>query len=147
MRVVTLNLWGKQGDWPGRLGVIRRELERLQPDVVALQEVLLLEAEPDNHAAQVAHSLGYLAAYGSGYPPGCFGPALAGAAQTHARSIPYAAPLGEPDRRIHYVLSAVDLGVSPGGAGGVRRGWPRAAGLCFTTGEGDLFASDHYGIY
>jgi hypothetical protein len=39
VRVLTLNVQGNEGD-PPRLGVLNRELRRLDPDLVALQEVL-----------------------------------------------------------------------------------------------------------
>ncbi|KRQ95586.1 hypothetical protein CQ12_03050 [Bradyrhizobium jicamae] len=38
LRVVTLNVWNRQGD-PKRTGLINRELRRLAPDLVSLQEV------------------------------------------------------------------------------------------------------------
>lgn len=39
LRVVNLNVWNDAGD-PRRVGIINRELRRLQPDLVALQEVV-----------------------------------------------------------------------------------------------------------
>lgn len=39
LRIVTLNVWNDEGD-PGRAEVINSELRRLDPDLVALQEVL-----------------------------------------------------------------------------------------------------------
>lgn len=39
LRVVNLNVWNNAGD-PRRVGVINRELRRLKPDLVALQEVI-----------------------------------------------------------------------------------------------------------
>ena len=38
LRVVTLNVWNRQGD-PKRTGLINRELRRLAPDLVSFQEV------------------------------------------------------------------------------------------------------------
>ena len=40
LRVLTLNIWNRQGPWEQRLAVIRRGLAELEPDVVGLQEVL-----------------------------------------------------------------------------------------------------------
>ena len=40
LRILTLNLWHDQGPWPSRRERVREWLERLDPDVVALQEVL-----------------------------------------------------------------------------------------------------------
>ncbi len=39
LRVVTFNIWNEEGD-PRRFEVINRELRRLAPDLVALQEVV-----------------------------------------------------------------------------------------------------------
>jgi endonuclease/exonuclease/phosphatase family metal-dependent hydrolase len=38
LRVATLNVWGRYGDWPRRRDVLRQGFEDLQPDLVALQE-------------------------------------------------------------------------------------------------------------
>ncbi|HET9931487.1 MAG TPA: endonuclease/exonuclease/phosphatase family protein [Polyangiaceae bacterium] len=40
LRIATLNIWNKAGPWIERLALIRREVERLQPAVLGLQEVL-----------------------------------------------------------------------------------------------------------
>jgi hypothetical protein len=39
LRVLTLNIWNEEGD-PRRLDLLNRELRRLAPDLVALQEVV-----------------------------------------------------------------------------------------------------------
>lgn len=39
LTLVTLNVWGRTGPWTDRRTLIRSELERLVPDIVALQEV------------------------------------------------------------------------------------------------------------
>jgi endonuclease/exonuclease/phosphatase family metal-dependent hydrolase len=36
--VLTLNLWGRGGDWPSRRAVLRDGLRELSPDVIAFQE-------------------------------------------------------------------------------------------------------------
>ena len=56
--VVTLNLYHDRDDWPRRRVQIVETLRLLQPDAVALQEVL---EHPDlpNQAAWLAHELGY----------------------------------------------------------------------------------------
>ena len=56
--VVTLNLWHDKGDWPKRQALITATLRRLQPDVIALQEVLQDTGLP-NQAATLATALGY----------------------------------------------------------------------------------------
>lgn len=40
LRVATLNIWNKSGPWPQRLALIRREIQRLEPAILGLQEVL-----------------------------------------------------------------------------------------------------------
>jgi endonuclease/exonuclease/phosphatase family metal-dependent hydrolase len=71
LRTATLNVWNRSGPWRERLGLIRRELETLAPDVLGLQEVMRLVApgtsEPvspeQDQAAEIAHGLGYEVAY------------------------------------------------------------------------------------
>ena len=43
MRVLTLNVWNREGPWPQRQQLLRAELERWQPDLLGLQEVRDLE--------------------------------------------------------------------------------------------------------
>jgi endonuclease/exonuclease/phosphatase family metal-dependent hydrolase len=38
VRVLTLNLWGRGGDWPSRSAVLREGIRELNPDVIAFQE-------------------------------------------------------------------------------------------------------------
>lgn len=73
LRVATINVWNKSGPWLARLPLIRRELERLQPEVVGLQEVLRFrpDATPDapltvhnDQLTEIADGLGYRLAYG-----------------------------------------------------------------------------------
>ena len=58
LSVVTLNLYHDKDDWPKRRTQIVETLARLQPDVIALQEVLQHEALP-NQAQWLAQELGY----------------------------------------------------------------------------------------
>ncbi|HEV2131728.1 MAG TPA: endonuclease/exonuclease/phosphatase family protein, partial [Longimicrobiaceae bacterium] len=58
LSVVTLNIWHDQRDWPARLDYMVRELRRLNPDVIALQEVLQHDSLP-NQAETIARRLGY----------------------------------------------------------------------------------------
>jgi endonuclease/exonuclease/phosphatase family metal-dependent hydrolase len=69
--VLTLNVWNRSGPWPERLALIERELARLSPDVIGLQEVMRL-VKPGTHeplspeldqAAEVASELGYGVAF------------------------------------------------------------------------------------
>ena len=41
LRVATLNIWGRHGDWPRRRELLRAGFEELQPDLVALQETIV----------------------------------------------------------------------------------------------------------
>jgi endonuclease/exonuclease/phosphatase family metal-dependent hydrolase len=70
LRVLTLNIWNKQNDWPRRLPLIRRELSELAPDVVGLQEVLHLDGDDSvggDQAREIADGLGYHVAYASAW--------------------------------------------------------------------------------
>lgn len=58
LRFVTLNLWGENGPHQHRLRLVEAELERLRPDVVALQEVRQVPAVLPNQAETVARRLG-----------------------------------------------------------------------------------------
>lgn len=43
MRVATLNLWARHGNWPARRNLLIDGFRRLRPDVVALQETITLD--------------------------------------------------------------------------------------------------------
>lgn len=43
LRVLSLNLWHRDGPWSSRLAALHRELARVEPDVLGLQEVLHTE--------------------------------------------------------------------------------------------------------
>ena len=58
LSVVTLNLYHDKDDWPKRREQIADTLRELQPDVIALQEVLQHETLP-NQAEWLAQELGY----------------------------------------------------------------------------------------
>lgn len=45
VRVATLNIWARHGDWPARRAVLRDGFARLAPDLVALQETVLTDGE------------------------------------------------------------------------------------------------------
>jgi endonuclease/exonuclease/phosphatase family metal-dependent hydrolase len=69
LRVATLNLWNRSGDWEARRSVIHRELDILAPDLLGLQEVIRLETEEgaDDQANEVVRDRGYHTAYGTGH--------------------------------------------------------------------------------
>jgi endonuclease/exonuclease/phosphatase family metal-dependent hydrolase len=56
--VVTLNIWNRGDPWDARLALILAGMRALDPDVVALQEVVQLGDEFDQ-ARQIADGLGY----------------------------------------------------------------------------------------
>lgn len=66
--VVTLNLYHDRDDWPRRRVQIVETLRRLQPDAIALQEVLQHETLP-NQAAWLARELGYQSLFVTTDPP------------------------------------------------------------------------------
>ena len=72
LRIATLNVWNKSGPWSERLPLIQRELRRLEPPIVGLQEVLrfapngLTGFVPDVQncqATEIADGLEYQVAY------------------------------------------------------------------------------------
>jgi len=40
LSALTLNVWNREGPWPDRLPLIRSWIDRLQPDLIGLQEVM-----------------------------------------------------------------------------------------------------------
>lgn len=75
LRVLTLNIWNRQGPWDERLERIRAGVAALDPDLVGLQEVIhLTEAHRDgdrqaaperSQADDVAEGLGLSVAFGA----------------------------------------------------------------------------------
>ena len=62
LRVLTVNIWARNGPYAVRQELLRREIGALAPDLIALQEV---DAGPDgsNQAAELLAPLGYTVAY------------------------------------------------------------------------------------
>lgn len=58
IKLLTLNIWNRQGPWDARLALIRAGLEQLAADIVGLQEVLGMEGQP-SQAHAIADGLGY----------------------------------------------------------------------------------------
>ncbi|MSP60605.1 MAG: hypothetical protein EXR72_09750 [Myxococcales bacterium] len=67
MRVLTLNIWNRQGPWEERLAIIRREIAALSPDLIGLQEVLHHESSAEDQATAIALGLGYHVAFGAAW--------------------------------------------------------------------------------
>lgn len=67
LRVLTLNLWHRSGDWPARREAIVRGISQLAPDVVGFQEVEALERDDGsiaNQAEEIAVRCGMRMTYG-----------------------------------------------------------------------------------
>jgi endonuclease/exonuclease/phosphatase family metal-dependent hydrolase len=62
-RFVTFNLWGENGPCEERLALTAAGLERLAPDVVALQEVRDVPGRIGNQAARLAEARGWSHAF------------------------------------------------------------------------------------
>lgn len=62
LKVLTINIWNRQGPWDERFALLRRGIEQLQPDVIGMQEVL----SDGRHdlAREIAGELGYDVVYG-----------------------------------------------------------------------------------
>lgn len=58
LRVVTFNIWNRQGPWAERLPLIRDGLLALEPDVIGLQEVLGFPGLP-SQADEIAAGTGW----------------------------------------------------------------------------------------
>ena len=62
LRVLTLNIWNRQGPWEERLRLLREGIRRLDPDLVGLQEILSHEGR--SQADAIREGLGYEGAFG-----------------------------------------------------------------------------------
>lgn len=62
LRVLTLNIWNRQGPWEQRLPLIRAGIRALDPDLVGLQEIIHRDGR--SQAEDIAQGLGYEAAFG-----------------------------------------------------------------------------------
>jgi endonuclease/exonuclease/phosphatase family metal-dependent hydrolase len=67
LRVLTLNVWNRQGPWERRRELIRRGIEQLKPDLVGLQEILHHDQEPRDQADELADGLGFQACFGEAW--------------------------------------------------------------------------------
>ena len=57
LRVVTVNIWNRQGPWAERLPLLRAGLEALAPDIVGMQEVMAFGGATQAH--EIAAELGW----------------------------------------------------------------------------------------
>lgn len=68
LRVLTLNIWNRQGPWERRLELIRAGIRALDPDVIGLEEVI--QHEGGSQADDVRGDLAYETAFGSAHALG-----------------------------------------------------------------------------
>lgn len=64
LRVLTVNIWNRQGPWDERLPLLRRGVADLAPDVVGLQEVIEYEGHTQAQAIGADHPVAYHHAFG-----------------------------------------------------------------------------------
>jgi endonuclease/exonuclease/phosphatase family metal-dependent hydrolase len=114
--VVTLNIWNRQGPWEVRLGLIRREVEALAPDLMGLQEVL--KWGESDQAREIGEGFGLHATFGSAWEIGGgvhFGNALLSrwpVAESHVFQLPGAEDSGET-RALLYAKVEAPFGPIP----------------------------------
>lgn len=68
LRVLTLNIWNRQGPWESRLALIRAGIQALDPDLVALQEVLCHDGK--SQADEIMAGMDYFSAFGTAHDYG-----------------------------------------------------------------------------
>ena len=99
-RIVTLNIWNRQGPWPERLPLIIEGLRALDADAISLQEVLALAGATQAH--EIAGALGMNVHYAPAWDIGgglTFGNAiLSPHPLTDTRCLPLPTPSGVETR-------------------------------------------------
>jgi endonuclease/exonuclease/phosphatase family metal-dependent hydrolase len=68
LRILTLNIWNRQGPWEERLRLLRAGVKALDPDLVGLQEVI--DNAGHTQAQDIAAGLGYESAFGVAHDHG-----------------------------------------------------------------------------
>lgn len=63
LRALTINIWNQQGPWEARKAILRDDIEALDADIVALQEVV--RRGDRSQADELAEGFGYHVAFGS----------------------------------------------------------------------------------
>jgi endonuclease/exonuclease/phosphatase family metal-dependent hydrolase len=107
LRVLTLNIWNRQGPWEQRLALIRAGIRRLSPDLVGLQEII--EAAGRTQADDIREGLGYETAFGAAndYGDGVrFGNAVL-SRWPIARSRVFPLPTGKTDEHRSLLLAEI----------------------------------------
>lgn len=64
LRVVTLNCWNISSPFEERMALVRAEVERLQPDVIGLQEIIV-RRDGFHQGEMILAGLGYATVYGA----------------------------------------------------------------------------------
>ncbi len=117
LRVLSLNIWNRQGPWAERLPIIQQLLQSLDPDVVGLQEVMHLDGAPEDQAQEVARDRPYHVAFASAWHIGNglqFGNAvLSRYPITTAQSFPLPGESGEETRSLLYCELDTPFGKVP----------------------------------
>ncbi len=66
LRVVTINIWNRQGPWPVRKKLLRAGLAALEPDIIGMQEVVARGTTTQAH--ELVEDLGHQVAFGKARP-------------------------------------------------------------------------------
>jgi len=125
LRVVTLNIWGNhssrasQAPWALRRRLIREELARQKPDVVALQEVLRAQGPGTSQADELAEGTPYRVCFGKAceidkpFPSEFGNAALTRWPVREQRVLKLPTPEGLETRSALYLLLSVKVGLLP----------------------------------
>src|ERR1700733_13758099 len=68
LKVLTINIWNRQGPWEQRLELLRAGVRSLDADVIGLQEVIAHASF--SQANMIAEGLGYQVAFGNAHDLG-----------------------------------------------------------------------------
>jgi endonuclease/exonuclease/phosphatase family metal-dependent hydrolase len=67
LRLLTINIWNRQGPWDKRLALLRAGVRALDPDLIGVQEVLHLDGAGPDQADNLAADLGYHTVFGKAW--------------------------------------------------------------------------------
>lgn len=108
LKILTLNIWHDQNPWPERARLVRRWIERLEPDLIGFQEVLL--GQDVDQLRDLVGDAGYYTEYG---------PAMTLPDRTHLQ-------FGNAIASRWPILDREEIQLPD------RGGWERRAALCVT---------------